>query len=103
MKMIRTIFLGLAALFFVIAVPEPGAARQDQDEAQKARKRGDTLSYGEIKRRAESQFTGRVVWQDLRRTKAGWVYVLRLLMEDGKVMQVVMDAKTGRVISTIGG
>ena len=100
--MIRTIFLGLAALFFLIALPEPGAARQDQDEAQKARKRGDTLSYGQISRMAVSKFGGRVVGQDLRRTQAGWVYVLKLLMEDGKVLQVVMDAKTGRVISTKG-
>ena len=102
MKMIRSILLGLAALFFLIAVPEPGNARQDQDEAQKARKRGDTLSYGQISRMAVSRFGGRVVGQDLRRTKAGWVYVLKLLMEDGKVLQVVMDAKTGRVISTKG-
>ena len=95
--------LGLVALFFLTAPPEAVAARQDQDEAQKARKQENLIPYGQIARRAVSQFGGRVVGQKLRQTGSNsWVYDLRLLMEDGKVLQVAMDAKTGRVISTKG-
>ena len=95
--------MAISALFMLVTVPEPSVARQDQDEAQKARQRGDILSYGEIERIAENRFKGRVVGQNLRQRGAkSWVYNLRVLLPDGKVLQVVMDAKTGRVISTKG-
>lgn len=101
--MLRTIMLGLVTLFFLTAIPAPGIAGQDQNDAQKARKQGDLIPYGQIARRAVKQFGGRVVGQKMRQTGSNsWVYELRLLMEDGKVLQVVMDAKTGRVISTRG-
>lgn len=103
MNIMRTILSGLVCLFFLAAVPGAGVARPDQDEALKGRKKGDLIPYGQIARQAEQRFGGRVVGQKLRQTGPGkWVYELKLLNEDGKVMSVVMDAKTGNVIKTSG-
>ena len=103
MNIMRTILSGLVCLFFLAAAPGAGVAQQDQDEALKGRKKGDLIPYGQISRQAEQRFGGRVVGQKLRQTGPGkWVYELKLLNEDGKVMSVVMDAKTGNVIKTSG-
>lgn len=103
MNIMRTILSGLVCLFFLAAVPGAGVAQQDQDEALKGRKKGDLIPYGQIARQAEQRFGGQVVGQKLRQTGPGkWVYELKLLKEDGKVMMVIMDAKTARVIKTSG-
>ena len=69
----------------------------------KGRKKGDLIPYGQIARQAEQRFGGRVVGQKLRQTGPGkWIYELKLLNKNGKVMSVVMDAKTGDVIKTSG-
>ncbi len=103
MNIMRTILSGFMCLFFLAAVPETGVAHQDQDEALKGRKKGDLIPYGQIARKAERQFGGRVVGQKLRQTGADqWIYELKILKDDGKVLTVVMDAKNGKVLRTSG-
>lgn len=103
MNVIRTILSGLVCLFFLTADPAAAIAHTDQDEALKGRKKGDLIPYGQITRKAEKEFGGRVVGQKLRQTGPGkWVYELKLLKDDGKVMSVVLDAKTGKVLRTSG-
>ncbi len=103
MNIVRIILSGLICLFFLTADPAAAIARQDQDEALKGRKKGDLIPYGQIARKAERQFGGRVVGQQLRQTGADqWVYELKILKDDGKVLTVVMDAKNGKVLRTSG-
>ena len=81
----------------------PAYAQQDQNDALRARKRGNLIPYGKISRRAERQFKGRVVGQRVRQySKDRWVYELRILRQDGQVISVVMDAHTGEVLGTRG-
>ncbi len=81
----------------------PAFAQQDQNDALKARKRGNLIPYGKISRRAERQFGGRVVGQRVRQYSSDrWVYELRILGKDGQVISVVMDAHTGEVLGTRG-
>ena len=81
----------------------PALAPQDQNDALKARKRGNLIPYGKISRRAERQFGGRVVGQRVRQySRDRWVYELRILRQDGQVISVVIDAQTGEVMGTRG-
>ncbi len=82
----------------------PASAQQrDQDDALRAMKRGQIIPYGQISRRAQRQFGGRVVGQQVRQmSKDRWVYELRILQDDGKVISVVMDAHTGKVLGSRG-
>lgn len=81
----------------------PAFAQQDQNDALKARKRGNLIPYGKISRRAVRQFGGRVVGQRVRQYSSNrWVYELRILRQDGQVISVVIDAHTGEVLGTRG-
>jgi len=103
MRCLNIILSGLLCLHLLALEPGAAFAQREQDEALKGRKQGDLKSYGQIAREAESKFGGRVVGQKLLQTGPdSWVYELKLLMDDGKVLMVTMDAKTGRVLKKSG-
>ncbi len=72
----------------------------DHDDALKAIKRGEIMSYSQIKRSVQSRLGGRVVDIKLRLTNRGWQYFLRLTRKDGRVVAAVVDGATGRILST---
>jgi|GEM_PF-1462542 len=70
----------------------------EHDDALQAIKRGEIMSYSQIRKIAERQLKGRVVDLKLRRTNRGWQYFLRISRNDGRVIAAVVDAKTGKVL-----
>ncbi len=72
----------------------------EHDDALKAIKRGDILSYSAIRRTVEKKLNGRVVDLRLRRTNRGWQYFLRVSQKNGRVVAAVVDARNGRILST---
>jgi hypothetical protein len=56
----------------------------------------DEISLDEAVRRAEAQYRARVVRTDVQDEDGRKVYVLKLLSDDGKVINVRIDAATGR-------
>jgi len=76
------------------------AAFDEHDDALQAIKRGEIMSYSQIKRSVESRLGARVVSLRLRRTNSGWRYFLRLTRKDGRVLAATVDAKNGRILST---
>ncbi|UTW56359.1 PepSY domain-containing protein [Kordiimonas sp. SCSIO 12610] len=71
----------------------------DHDDALKAIKRGEILSYDRIKSVAERELGGKMVGERLRRTNQGWVYEVRVRRNDGKVVFAIINAGSGKVIS----
>jgi len=76
------------------------ASHDEHDDALAAIKRGEIMSFSQIKRVVESRLGGRVVDLKLRRTNQGWQYFLRVSRKDGRVVAAVVDAKTARILST---
>jgi len=76
------------------------AGRDDHDEALQAIKRGEIMSYSQIKRVVEDRLGGRVVDIKLRRTNRGWQYFLRVSRKNGRIVAAVVDAKSARILST---
>ena len=110
MKKVFGILLFTVAVLLPVSLIEPAPAEavtlsraaDEHDDAREALRRGDIRPYSEIKRIVESQVDGRVVGQKLRRTNRGWQYDLRVRPKNGRVMVLVVDAKTGRIISRRG-
>lgn len=75
-------------------------SRDEHDEALQAIKRGEIMSYSQIKKSVENRLGARVVNLRLRRTNNGWRYYLRLSRKDGRVVAATVDAKNGRIIRT---
>jgi len=105
-RVLRNIVFLVLVLLFSVATPlGKGAAalvvsRDEHDDALGAIKRGEIMSYSQIKRSVESRLGGRVVDLKLRRTNQGWQYFLRVSRKDGRVVAAVVDAKTARILST---
>lgn len=79
--------------------PASSTMLQEHDDAREALRRGAILPYSQIKKIVESQVGGKVVGQKLRRTNQGWQYDLRVRPENGRVIVLVVDAQTGRIVS----
>lgn len=103
-RFVGILFISFIWAFVWLAVPPVGSsaaftAAQEHDDAREALKRGDILPYSKIKKIVESQVGGKVVGQKLRRTNQGWQYDLRVRPENGRVMVLVVDARTGAIVS----
>lgn len=98
--------MGLLAGFFVHMWPvntanaQSSRASDEHDDAQKAVQRGEIKSFSEIKKMVEEKLGGRVVDLKLRRTNRGWQYFLRVSRENGRVVAAVVDARTGKILTT---
>ena len=77
--------------------------KRDQDQARGVMKSQKIIPYGEIARRVESRFKGRVVGQQLRQfSRERWVYELKILEDSGQVVSVLVDAHSGQVMGSRG-
>lgn len=95
----------LLALFAAALVPgAPSAlAQSEQERARDRMEEGDILGYASIRSLALKAVPGRVVGQRLDRLHSGrTVYRLRVLQATGRVVEVVIDAKSGRILSMNG-
>ena len=101
MKRLFGILFIILSLLAVPATDNPARAvmTQEHEDAREALRRGAILPYSRIKRIIESQVGGKVVGQKLRRTNQGWQYDLRVRPANGRVMVLVVDARTGAIVS----
>ena len=60
------------------------------------------ISLKEVRRIVRRQFGGQILDSDLYQTDRGWVYRVRVLMDDGRVMDVGVDGQTGQIIGVQG-
>lgn len=79
-------------------------AQNEQDILFKARNRSNLVPYGQILQKVEKTWNGQVVGQSIQQTGPDqWVYDLRILQAQGKLIRVMVDAQTGRLIFFTGG
>lgn len=91
--------VGLAAPGGVPAAHAQDQKAQDQNKALKA-KRGGAMPYARVKKIAENAGPGRVVGQQLLEGRNGsWIYRMTVLREDGRAVRILIDARTGRILS----
>lgn len=86
--------LGLAALTGVPAA----MARDDHERAREAVQSGQALPLRSILETLERTHPGRVLEVELERHRDQWIYEVKLLQADGRLIKLRVDAKTAEVL-----
>lgn len=69
------------------------------DQARRAVDRGEVLKIAEVMARLKTQVEGEVVGVEFERERGGWRYEFKLLDSHGRLIELEVDALTGRVLS----
>ncbi len=71
----------------------------DHDRARALLEQGEILSLTEIMKQANSRFPGKVLEVELEEKHGNIVYEIEYLGQDGVIMEMIIDARSGRLIS----
>ena len=91
----------LMALMFMSTMP--AHADSEQDRARAAVDAGEVKPLNQILRSVRQQYKGQVLDSQLFDQGGRWVYRVRLLTKDGKVLDIGVDGKSGRILDVQGG
>jgi uncharacterized membrane protein YkoI len=91
-------FLAIAGLSDDI----PVQAQSDQKSARDAADAGEIRPLSEILNEVKTNVPGQVLDVQLDKTSKPWTYRIRIRSEKGNVVLVVVDAESGRILSTKG-
>jgi len=72
------------------------------EEAQNQSGSGPEVSLKEVRRIVRRQFGGEILDTQLYETDGGWIYRVRVLQKDGRVVDVGVDGNTGQIIDVQG-
>jgi uncharacterized membrane protein YkoI len=72
---------------------------RDHDRARAALERGEVRPIGEVLAAAAAAVPGDVVEVELERERGRWVYELKVIAPDGRVIEVLMDAASASVLA----
>ena len=79
-----------------------GAREQDHDRAERARQRGDIRPLEEIMPIVRERFTGDIAQVELKRDRGVWIYEFKLIDPAGRLIEVKVDALSGKFVNGEG-
>jgi uncharacterized membrane protein YkoI len=71
-------------------------------EAQNQSGSGPAVSLKEVRRIVRRQFGGEILDTQLYETGGGWIYRVRVLQKDGRVVDVGVDGNSGQIVDVQG-
>lgn len=77
------------------------AAAADHNRARDAVRQQQIRPLGEVLAAVQGRYPGRVM--DVQLESGQWVYLVKLLTQDGRVQVIAVDARTARILSVQGG
>jgi uncharacterized membrane protein YkoI len=75
---------------------------QGHDRARRASAGGQILTMTELLGRIHTQVTGRILDAELEHEDGAWIYEIKVLDPEGRLYELVVDAKSGRVLQRWG-
>ncbi len=85
-----------ALLWAVLLMPTlAGAGEHDHDRARRAVQAGEVLPLQELLARLARRQPGQVMEVELEREAGRWVYEIKLLKPDGRLIKLQLDARDG--------
>ena len=94
--------LAAAMLVALLSTASAQGRAADQERALAARGRGETLPLAQILAAVERELPGRLIEIELDDDDGRIVYELELLLPDGRVIELKVDARTGAWLSLEG-
>jgi len=87
-----------------ILVPEIADSQSgpDWDEVQNQNNDGPAVSLKEVRRIVRRQIGGQILDTQLFQNDGGWIYRVRVLMDDGRVVDVGVDGQSGQILGVQG-
>ena len=81
-------------------LPTPAWSRGDHDDALQALAAGQIQPLPHILQRVARVYPGQVLEVELEQEAAAWIYEVKVLQAGGRLVKVVVDARTGKVLGT---
>ena len=72
------------------------------DSVREVVARGDAMSYDALEKAVSQQFYGRMIRVELEEENGKWYYEIRLLQDDGRIIEVELEAKSLTIIEIEG-
>lgn len=91
-------FRWIMALLFMLSTT-PMAWAGDHDRARALMEQGEILPLSDIMKQANSRVPGKILEVELEEKDGLIVYEIEFLSEQGVIMEMLIDARTGRLIS----
>jgi uncharacterized membrane protein YkoI len=82
------------ATVLAMLAADPARADEDQDQAYRARHRGEIVPLEEILALVRRSHPGTVLEIELERHRGRWIYEVELLRKDGVIAKIYLDATT---------
>lgn len=100
-KLALALALPLAVTFALATASPLAQARRDgdHDRARAAVQAGEALPLPAVLKQLERSHPGQVLEVELEREDGRWRYEVKLLQADGQLLKLVLDARTGAVLS----
>jgi uncharacterized membrane protein YkoI len=92
--------LAVAAVLSILLCTSPTQADDDHEVARRAVQRGELLPLAKILEVMEREYPGRVLEVELDRDDGRYLYEIEVLLNDGRVIELTYDGKTGKVLET---
>lgn len=92
----------LVLLLSVAVAASPALADGDHERARAALQRGEIVPLRTILERAEREVPGRLLEAELEEEGGRLVYEIKLLGADGRVVELLYDARDGALIGAKG-
>lgn len=89
---------GIAFCLAALIAGGPAIAGDDHDRALRAVQDGLILPLKDILARAESAYPGQLIEAELEDKDGAFVYEIKMLSGDGRVMKLHYDARTGELL-----
>ena len=98
----RPLAATLGLLLALVAAAPPAWALSDQERARAAVEAGEVLPLNSILRQLRREHPGRILDAELDRKRGEWVYRIKLLNKNGRVVEFTVDGGSGKVLRSKG-
>lgn len=85
-------------VLFLMLFPGTAFSDDDADRARDAMRAGRVLPLAEIAPRVQRQVPGEIIEISLDDDDDGPQYEIRMLTRDGRIVELEVDARTGRIL-----
>ncbi len=92
----------LVSAILLLGAATLASADDDHERARTALEKGEVLPLTTILVRAETLLHGRLIEAELEREDGIWMYEIKLLRADGRLVEAYFDARTGELLEVEG-